>query len=228
MTATPTSTLRGARPRLILADDHRMVVEGLSTSLAHRHEIAGVAYGGDELLALLRSSPADCLLLDIEMSGHNGLQLIPAIRRLQPRLAILVVTMLVDRGLAAAALNAGASGFVPKDAPVCELELAIAEVIAGRQYVSDRVPKTSHRVGIDARHRGLHRLTPRQQQIVLLLGEGRSGSNIARALHVGPSTITFHKHNIMRILGIDDEPDLVRYAVLVRAGTTSQVVHARS
>ncbi len=123
--------------------------------------------------------------------------------------------MMLDRGLAEAALSAGANGFVPKDAGSDELRTAIAQVLAGLRYLSPRVPKTSHSLSLGARHVSLHRLTPRQQEIVLLLGEGRSGVEIAHTLAVGASTITFHKHNIMRALGIESEASFVKFAVLV-------------
>ncbi len=207
---------RPQRSRLLIVDDHRLVVEALASRLNQRYVIAGIAYDGDGLLKLMRVCPADCVLLDMEMPGRNGLQLIPLIRRDLPNLKILVVTMLVDRGLAEAALNAGANGFVPKEAPLCELEEAITAVLKGESFISSRVPKSTHRVGLGARHRGLHRLTPRQEQIVLMLGEGRSGAEISGLLHVGPSTITFHKQNLMRVLGFTEERELVRFAVLVR------------
>jgi two-component system response regulator NreC len=161
-----------SRPCLILADDHRMIVESLCTTLGREYDISGVANGGDELLALLRRSTADCLLLDLVMPGKNGLELIPGVRNLRPAMKILVVTMLLDRALANTSLFAGASGFVPKDASIAELKLAISEVLAGRCYVSPRVPKSSHRVGLAAHHTGLHLLTPRQEEILLLLGQG--------------------------------------------------------
>jgi len=195
-----------------------MVVESLCTTVGRKFDITAVAFSGDELLALLRESTAECLLLDLVMPGRNGLELIPAVRNLQPAMKILVVTMLLDRGLAGAALSAGANGFVPKDAGMEELTFAIGEVLAGRRYVSPRVPKSSHRVGLAAHHMGLHQLTPRQEEVLLLLGEGRSETEIAGTLHLGLSTITFHKHNLMRALGIESEAALTQYAVLVRTG----------
>ncbi len=194
-----------------------MIVAGLCALLGREFEIAGVAYTGDELLALLRECAADCLLLDLMMPGHNGLELIPEIRSLRPQMSILVVTMLLDRGIAKAALAAGASGFIPKDASIADLKGAIGEVLAGRRYLSPRLPKTTHRLSLESRHVGLHRLTARQQQIVLLLGEGKSETEIARALGLGLSTITFHKRNLMRELGIETDGGLMKYAVLVRA-----------
>lgn len=209
------------RLSLILADDHRMTVEAFSATLGCDYDIAGVAFDGDELLTLVQRCAADCLLLDLILPGRNGLELIPRVRSLQPAMKILVVTMLIDRPLAEAALSTGASGFVPKDAGIAELKLAIGEVLAGRRYVSPRLPKTSHRVSLEARHPALRALTPRQQEIVLLLGEGKSDREIAYALALSPSTITFHKHHLMRVLGFESDGALMKYAILLRAGAES-------
>jgi DNA-binding NarL/FixJ family response regulator len=214
---TPRRRDPASRPQLILVDDHRLVVEGMRTLLDRHFRVVAVAYSGDQLLSLLRTRTADCLLLDLDMPGRNGLELVPLVRRMQPQLRILAVTMHVDRVLVEAALSAGAHGFVPKDADSGELRRAIATVLAGRRYVSPRVPARSHRLSLDARHRGLQRLTIRQQQILLMMGEGTTAKEVAEALHVRPSTITFHKHNIMRLLGIETEGGLVRHAVLLRA-----------
>lgn len=207
-----------ARPRVIIADDHKMIVAGFRSLLEREYEIAGVAHTGDGLLHLVSECSADCLLLDLLMPGRNGLELIPTIRKLRPEMRILVVTMLLDRVMAEAAFSAGASGFVAKDSGVEELRAALSAVLGGGMYMSPRVPKTSHRVGLTARHLGLHRLTPRQEEIVLLLGEGRSEAEVARLLGLRQSTITFHKHNLMRVLGIVTDSALTQYAVLVRAG----------
>jgi DNA-binding NarL/FixJ family response regulator len=211
--------------RLILCDDHQLVRDGLRYVCERLYQVVGAASSGDELLALLKSQTADCLLLDLEMRWHSGLQLIGAIKRLRPEMKILIVTMHIDRMLAEASLSAGANGFIPKEATSDELFVAISEVLAGRRYLSSRVPKSSHGVGLGAKHLGLSRLTPRQQQIILLLGEGKSGHEICRMLNLSPSTITFHKHNIMRVLGIDSDGALLQYAVLVRAGTPAEGSH---
>jgi DNA-binding NarL/FixJ family response regulator len=205
-----------AKPRLILVDDHRLVVEALSASLATAFEIAGVAYAGRELLALLAHTSADCLLLDIQLPDRSGLDLIPEVLALQPDLKILIVTMFLDRALAEAALAAGAHGFMPKDAGLAELTKAITAVLAGKRHVSARVRNLDRRTNLAAAHPGLHRLTPRQQAVFRLLGEGQSAADIARQLDVSPSTITFHKQNIQTILGFDDSAALFRFAVLLR------------
>ncbi len=214
-----------ARPRLVIVDDHRLLVQGLQQLLGKRYDIAGVAYAGDELLELLRHTPADGLLLDLSLPGRGGLELLPEIRALQPDLRVLVVTMHVDRILAEAALAAGATGFVPKDAGIQELERALETVLAGKPFLSDRVPPISHRVGLDAVHASLARLTPRQQTILGLIGKGRTSGEIADKLGLTESTITFHRQRIRKILGLASEWELVRHAILVDVASRDK--HAR-
>jgi DNA-binding NarL/FixJ family response regulator len=219
LAASSTSASRPTgRPRIVIADDHRMIVAGLCRLLEPDYDVVGVAHTGDGLLMLLGECPADCLLLDLMMPGGHGLDLIPAIRRSRPELKIVVVTMLLDRKIAQAALAAGASGFVAKDSSIEELQSALSAVLAGKVYVSPRLPKTGHRVGLAAHRAASYYLTPRQEQILMLLGEGRTGTEVAAALGLGVSTITFHKHNLMRVLGFETEASLIQYAVLVRLG----------
>ncbi len=206
------------RPRLIIADDHTMVIDALTLALGRTFDVVGATSNGSEVLAVVRRSEADCLLLDLVMPRTSTLDLIPKIHEMQPRLKVLVVTMLLDRIVAEAALHSGASGYVPKDATMDELVLAITEVLAGRRYVSPRVAQTAHSVGLQATHMALQRLTPRQEEVFLLLGEGKTKSEIARALGVSLSAIVFHKNNIVKVLGAETEADLRRYAVLIRAG----------
>ncbi len=206
------------RARLFIADDHPMLVEALRTLLEPHFDIAGTAHSGDALLAALPAARADALLLDLNMPGRSGLDLLPDLVRGHPDLRILVVTMYVDRVLADASLLAGAHGFVPKDSHVDELVVALNEVLAGRRYVSPNVPRQSNRVSLGARHLGLARLTPRQQDIVRMIGAGRTTAEIADALGVSVHTVSFHRKNIRRVLGIDSDWGLVRYAILVSVG----------
>ena len=208
-----------ARPRLVIVDDHRLLVQGLQEMLGRRYDVVGVAYAGDELLELLRHRPADALLLDLSLPGRGGLELLPEIRALQPDLRVLVVTMHTDRILAEAALAAGATGFVPKDAGMDELERALESVLAGRKFISDRVPPVSHGVGLDAIHASLARLTPRQQTILRLIGNGKTSAEIAAKLGLTESTVTFHRQRIRRALGLASEWELVRQAILVEVAS---------
>jgi two-component system invasion response regulator UvrY len=209
-----------ARARLVLADDHRLLVQGLEQLLGRRYDIVGVVYTGTELLDLLRRTAADGLVLDLSLPGRSGLELLPDIKALQPDLQVLVLTMHVDRILADAALAAGATGFVPKDAGAEELEHALQEVLAGRRFLSSRVPKISHRVGLDAMHASLARLTPRQQTILRLIGEGKTSGEIGAKLGLSENTITFHRQRIRRLLGLTSEWELLRRAILVQVAST--------
>lgn len=206
------------RQRLILTDDHPMLVEGLKTMLGRRFDVVGVAHSGAELLALLKTHEADCLLLDLGLPDRNGLDLIPDIRTLQPQLRILIVTMHLDRVLADAVLHAGASGFIPKDSGQQELESAITAVLAGERYLSPRVPPISFRAGLGAANPALATLTPRQIEILGMIAQGKSTADIAATVGVSESTITFHRANLRKKLGIDSEWGLVRFAILMEVG----------
>jgi len=206
------------KPRIIIADDHILLVEGLRQLLGPHYDIVGVAPSGDTLLGLLRSTPADCLLLDLSLPGRSGLDLLPDVRAAAPGLRILVVTMHVDRALADVCLAAGADGFIPKACPAEELVVAISEVLAGRRFVSHHLPRHSERVTVGAWHLGLWRLTQRQQQIVKLLAGGKSNAEIAEAIGLRPSTIAFHRTQIRKALGITSEWGLLRYAILASLG----------
>ena len=203
--------------RLLLADDHHLVVQGLKRLLEPRHQVVGVAHTGPDTLALVARQEADCLLLDMSMPGGNGLDLIAPIKARRPELKILIVTMFVDKALAEAAIQAGADGFVPKDAGIEVLESALAEVMAGRRYVARDALKR-RAVTPEEQGLGLEQLSPRQRQIILLLGEGKSNAEIAQAIGLDEKTITFHRTNIRRALGISTEAALVRWATLARLG----------
>ena len=208
--------MRHQRPRLVIADDHRLLVQGLQKMLGKRFHIVGVAYAGDELLGLLRNTTADCLLLDLSFPGRSGLDILPDIQALQPDLRIVVLTMHVDRILAEAALAAGALGFVPKDSGMEEVETALTEALAGRRYLSPRIPKLTHSLGLDATHLSLSRLTPRQQDILRLLGQGKTSAEIGDCLGLSENTITFHRASIRKILGLSSEWEMARFAILLR------------
>ena len=210
------------RSRIILTDDHPMLVEGLKTMLGRRFEVVGVAHSGQQLLDLLKTHDADCLLLDLGLPDRNGLDLIPDIRALRPQLRILIVTMHLDRVLADAVLHAGASGFIPKDSGQKELESAISAVLAGERYLSPRVPPITFSAGLGAANPALATLTPRQIEILGLIAQGKSTADIAAAVGVSESTITFHRANLRKKLGIDSEWGLVRFAILMEVGDAAR------
>jgi len=215
------------RGRLVIVDDHRLVAQGMGAILARHYDVVGVADSAASLRALLRAHEADCLLLDLTMPETNGLELIPEIRALYPAMRVLVVTMHVDRCLAEASLAAGAHGFVPKDSCPDELVQAIRAVLAGQRFVSPRVPTATDRVALRATHSAAACLTPRQLQILRLISDGKSTDEIAAALGVTSYTVTYHRANLRRVLGIRNEQGLLRFAVLVRVGEREAALSGR-
>lgn len=204
------------RPRLIIADDHHLMVEALRSALGANYEIAAVAYDANEVLSTVARTRADCLLLDLSLPGQNGLELLPVIEKIAPDLPVIVVTMHLDRAVAETAMQAGARGFVPKDSGLEELEAAITTVLEGGVHISPRLPAVTNRIALRAAHAGLAQLTPRQHEIVRLIAEGRTSPEIAKWLGLSQRTVAFHRTNIRTKLGIDSERGLLRFALLTR------------
>jgi DNA-binding NarL/FixJ family response regulator len=210
------------RHTLVLADDHELVARGLATLLAPHHDVLATAHSGLELFACLTKLTPECVLLDVSMPGQSGLDVLPELRRRWPALKVIMLTMHADRVLAEAALGLGAAGYLPKDAGLPELLGAIDAICAGHHYLSPLVPKHTERTGLHALHPALASLSPRQEQILLLLGEGRSSATIAREVGLSESTIAFHRANLRRKLGIENELGLHRFAVLMRTAVTER------
>lgn len=205
------------RRTLVLADDHELVVGGLANLLAPHHDVLATVHNGAELLGVLaRHRGVDCVLLDLSMPRKSGLDVLPELRRKWPRLKILILTMHLDRALVDATMALGADGYVPKDSGLPDLLQAIDTVMAGEPYISPLIPKHTERTSLHALHPALCSLTPQQQKILLLLGEGKSSAAIGKAMGLSESTITFHRANLRRKLGIDSEQGLNRFAVLMR------------
>ncbi|HEV8197833.1 MAG TPA: response regulator transcription factor [Gemmatimonadales bacterium] len=201
---------------LVIADDHLLVATGLARMLYAHHDIAGVALSGRSLVAILEQIPVDCVLLDISMPEQGGLDVLPELRLRWPKLKIVMLTMHNDRALADAALQLGADGYLPKDIQLEELLVAIDQVVSGRTYVSPRVPRHTDNVGIQALHPSLLSLTPRQEQVLTMVSDGKSTAAIAGSLNLSESTVTFHRANIRKKLGITTDHGLHAFASLIR------------
>jgi DNA-binding NarL/FixJ family response regulator len=212
--------------RLLLAEDHALVGEGLRVLLAGDYEVMGpVRHGGDVLAAVGRERP-DVVMLDLSLPGRNGLDLIPEIVVASPGTAVLVVTMHADRVLAERAFQLGAAGFVPKDSSADELRRAIEAVLAGGSYLSERVTRQPlpHPAaagvpgvgGVPARE-ALAQLTPRQLVILRAIGRGLPSEAIAEELGLSVHTVHFHRRNLRRVLKVETEGGLEVYASRVVA-----------
>ena len=201
------------RPTLVIAEDHEMFSQGLQTMLRkHCRILAAVRDGMDVVPTVLQHEP-DILLLDLSLPHRTGLDILADLHEVAPALRVIVVTMHVDRVMVDASLRLGASGFVPKDATVEELQAAIRDVLEGRVHVSPRLPKQTWGEATD--QMGFSELTARQQEIVRMIGRGMTTEDIAAALGISDYTVHFHRKNIRRKLGLESDFEMLRYAILV-------------
>jgi DNA-binding NarL/FixJ family response regulator len=210
--------------RVMLADDHVLVRQGLKRILAEIEDIqvVGEANDGLELLEILAKSGTEMVILDISMPRMRGIEAIHEIRALYPDVAILVLTMHKDIEYLYLALSSGARGYVLKDDADKELFAAIARVRHGRTYVSplfseELVDDLVHvRRGEGKRNFETDPLTPREREIVKLIAEGRSSREIGELLFISVRTVDNHRAKIMEKLNLKKATDLVKYAIQKR------------
>jgi DNA-binding NarL/FixJ family response regulator len=197
--------------RVLLADDHEIVRDGLKRILgaAGDVQVAGEAANGDQALALVKANDYDVALLDMSMPGLAGLDLIRRIRIEKPKLRILVLSMHGEQQYATRALKAGASGYLTKDSAAGQLVGAIRKIAAGGVHVSEAAA-----AGLVSAERAPHQaLSDREFEVLRLLAGGRSPTEIAAQLHLSVKTVSTHKAHIQQKLGLSGTADLVRYAL---------------
>jgi DNA-binding NarL/FixJ family response regulator len=205
------------RWKLLLADDHDIVIAGLRQVLDQPDmEVVGAVKDGRALLQAAEELKPDVIITDVTMPSLNGLDAARQIRKLDPKARIVFLTMHSDIGYAMEALALGHCGYVLKSSVADELPRAIHEVLEGRTYVARAIADAVQRA-IEARSRerapGVQRLTTRQREVLQLLAEGRPVKEIAFALRVSPRTVEFHKYRIMEELGVRSVAELVRSAI---------------
>ncbi|HEX7748936.1 MAG TPA: response regulator transcription factor [Bordetella sp.] len=202
--------------RVLLADDHTVVRDGLRHVLerAGGFEIAGEAWDGATTVGLVRSTPAQVLVLDLSMPGRNGLELIPQIKQEQPALRVLVLTMHAEQQYAVRAFKAGASGYLTKESAGTELVNAVTKVASGGVYVSgtmaERFAQSLHEPADVLPHQ---RLSDREFDVFRRLAAGKTLSEIAQALSVSVKTVSTYKSRILEKMQMPHEAALVRYAM---------------
>ena len=200
------------KPRVLLADDHRIVTEGLKGILAEEFELVGIVEDGRALVAAARKLRPDVIVADISMPQLNGLDALAHLKRDNPVVRVVFLTMHRDAAYARRALETGASGFVLKHSAPAELVLALRAALQGRTFIA---PDLAAEVFRTAKEEAdpLAALTPRQREIVQLLAEGKSAKEIAGALGLSARTVEFHKYTLMDALGMESSAELIRFAV---------------
>lgn len=200
--------------RLLIADDHAIVRGGLRQMLEQQADLSvvGEAVDGAQVLAALGEADIDVLLLDMNMPGLSGVELILRIKRQQPALPVLVLSMHNEPQVAARALKAGASGYVTKDSEPDTLLAAIRKVAGGGRYI---VPELATQLVFDDGAAGPPhaQLSDRELEVLRLLVSGLGVSEIAGQLFISPKTVSTHKTRLMEKLGLGSTPALVRYAI---------------
>ncbi len=200
---------------LYLVDDHRMVCEGLRAVLeAAGHRVVGESADPTRALAELAALRPDVLLLDLHLGERSGLELLAELQRRPLRLQTIVLTMSAQPRNVAEALRLGAAGYVLKGAPASELLHAIDAVTLGRRHVCAELADAAlQALAVPAGEDPLGALSPREQQILALVVQGRSSAAIGLALHLSPKTVDTYRSRLMGKLHVTDVPALVRLAI---------------
>jgi DNA-binding NarL/FixJ family response regulator len=202
------------KPRVLLADDHALILGAFEKLLAGECDIVGQVGDGRALVAAVEALSPDVVVLDISMPLLNGLEAGRQIKQKSRNVKLVYLTMNEDPDLAAEAFRAGASGYLLKSSAASELTTAIREVSQGRSYITPLVAKglvealqhtSDRKPGED--------LTPRQREVLQLLAEGRSMKEVASLLNLTPRTVAFHKYQMMEQLKVKSTAELIQYAV---------------
>ena len=205
------------RPRVLLADDHTLVLEAFGRLLEPEFEIVGTVSNGRALLSVARDSKPDVIVLDIGMPELSGMEAGLELKKLLPSTKLIVLTMSEDSEIAREALRHWASGYLLKKSAGSELIKAIREALRGRSYVTPKIAQRLEDEFIrDPRPDRKKELTSRQREVLQLLAEGRTMKETADELHVTPRTVAFHKYRIMELFGLKTNSDLVKFAMKER------------
>jgi DNA-binding NarL/FixJ family response regulator len=200
--------------RVLLADDHRIVREGLRAPLEKAgHEVVGEAGDGHEACKLARTLKADIAVLDLSMPLLNGMDAAREIRSLAPKLKTIMLSMYPDKRYVLQALKVGAKGYVLKSQAADDLLRAIREVARGEVYLSPEVAESVVDAYVNKTDVAADPLTPRERQVMQLIAEGSTTKGVANTLNISFKTAESHRNHIMKKLGIHDVVALMRHAI---------------
>ena len=203
--------------RVIIADDHALMAEGLARILAADYDVVGVFHNGRDLVAEAPQLRPDILCLDIGMPGLNGVQAAVELHRLLPRTKLVFVTQQIELPYLRAAFRAGASAYVAKQSAGSELLVALRTVRNGNTYITPLLAQDGiqHPFDLQASPASVFTdtLTPRQREVLQLVAEGKTVKEISASLKISTKTVEFHKGCLMDELGLRTTAELTRYAL---------------
>lgn len=205
-----------SRARVLLADDHSLILEGIRKLLESQYEVVGVADNGDMLVREADRTRPDLVVLDVSMPILNGIDAGREIRRTQPRVKLVFISMHSNAVYVRKAMEAGASAYVLKSGASEELLTAIERAREGRTFLSpglsyELIEDVTQRSRMDARH--VLELTSRQKQILQMIAEGKQNKEVAGILHISVRTVEFHRSRLMTRLGARTLAELIRFAL---------------
>jgi DNA-binding NarL/FixJ family response regulator len=203
------------KPRVLLADDHRIFTEALKGLLANEFELAGVAEDGHAMVKAARDLRPDVIVADISMPLLNGLDALAELKEHDPQVRVVFLTMHRNAAYARRALELGAAGFVLKHSASAELVMALHAALQGRTFVSPDLAADLMRTSKPGAQRTVNPevLTERQREVLQFLAEGKSPKEIAAILGLSTRTVEDHKYRMMEALGIENSVELIHFAI---------------
>jgi DNA-binding NarL/FixJ family response regulator len=204
------------RPRILLADDHRIVAEGLRSLLEPEFELIGIVEDGRALVDASEKLCPDVIIVDISMPLLNGIEAVRQIKKENKAIKVIFLTMHPDVTYAVSAMEAGAQGYVLKHSAPSELTTAVRQALRGKIYITplleNEIMESLH-MGSAERREGSSHLTKRQREVLQLLAEGYLAKEIAAKLNISTRTVEYHKYQMMKDLGLKTTAELIRYAI---------------
>ncbi|HWO33142.1 MAG TPA: response regulator transcription factor [Candidatus Acidoferrum sp.] len=206
------------RPRVLLADDHQMLLDALKGLLEPRYDVVGSVTDGRALLEAAEKLRPDIIVVDIAMPRLNGLDAARQLKKSMPRVKLIFMTMNEDPYMVGEAFRAGASAFLLKQAAGLELNEAIEQVLKGGSYVTPSAGKGLSDIALREPKNREHTPEPtaRQREVIQLLAEGRTMKEVGCILFITPRTVAAHKYTAMEILQLKTNAELVQYAIKQR------------
>ena len=202
------------RTKVLLADDHAIVAEGLATLLKDHFDLLETVGDGSALIDTARKLRPDVIVTDIAMPVLSGLEALRRLKATRNEAKVIFLTMHADAQLATEAFRAGASGYVLKQSAGEELIAAIQEVLKGRTYLTPLITQNVI-ANLTESTPPTVKLTPRQREVLRLIADGRRMKEIGAILELSTRTVESHKYEMMRVLGVESTAELVRYAIQI-------------
>ena len=201
-----------SRVRVLLADDHRILVEGLKSLLVPEFEVIGVVEDGRAMVEAAKALRPEVIVADITMPRLNGIEALEEVRKFDPNVRVIFLTMHRDVAYARRALEAGAAGFVPKNSALRELVLAVRVAAQGRTFISPSLARQIEQNPLETAD-PIASLTLRQREILRLLVDGLTAREIGSKLNISARTVEDHKYRMVESLGVKSNAELIHFAI---------------